>query len=182
MFLMSPLQHHFELKGWPEVQIVTRFWIVSGLVHRVRGSCSSTPSGSVGRHRVTPRQMSPRGWRRQTGTPTGRRSVPVVAGLGASGFAAADALLRVGAAVEVVEAAPTATSAVSRRTRDGCCEPSGADVRMGVRPDDYTARGDLLIPSPGSRPRHRWIAAPRPRRSGAASSWPGSCGRRGFPG
>jgi phospho-N-acetylmuramoyl-pentapeptide-transferase len=31
VFLMSPLQHHFELKGWPEVQIVTRFWIVSGL-------------------------------------------------------------------------------------------------------------------------------------------------------
>jgi phospho-N-acetylmuramoyl-pentapeptide-transferase len=31
VFLMSPLQHHFELKGWPEVQIVTRFWIISGL-------------------------------------------------------------------------------------------------------------------------------------------------------
>lgn len=31
VFLMSPLQHHFELKGWPEGQIVTRFWIISGL-------------------------------------------------------------------------------------------------------------------------------------------------------
>ena len=31
VFLMSPLQHHFELKGWPEGLIVTRFWIVSGL-------------------------------------------------------------------------------------------------------------------------------------------------------
>jgi phospho-N-acetylmuramoyl-pentapeptide-transferase len=31
IFLMSPLHHHFELKGWPEVLIVTRFWIVSGL-------------------------------------------------------------------------------------------------------------------------------------------------------
>jgi phospho-N-acetylmuramoyl-pentapeptide-transferase len=31
VFLMSPIQHHFELKGWPEVQIVTRFWIISGL-------------------------------------------------------------------------------------------------------------------------------------------------------
>jgi phospho-N-acetylmuramoyl-pentapeptide-transferase len=31
VFLMSPLQHHFELRGWPEVLIVTRFWIVSGL-------------------------------------------------------------------------------------------------------------------------------------------------------
>ena len=32
VFLMSPLQHHFELKGWPEVTIVIRFWIISGLV------------------------------------------------------------------------------------------------------------------------------------------------------
>ena len=32
VFLMSPLQHHFELKGWPEVTIVIRFWIVSGLL------------------------------------------------------------------------------------------------------------------------------------------------------
>jgi len=31
VFLMTPLQHHFELRGWPEVQIVTRFWIISGL-------------------------------------------------------------------------------------------------------------------------------------------------------
>jgi phospho-N-acetylmuramoyl-pentapeptide-transferase len=31
VFLMSPIQHHFELKGWPEVLIVTRFWIVSGM-------------------------------------------------------------------------------------------------------------------------------------------------------
>jgi phospho-N-acetylmuramoyl-pentapeptide-transferase len=31
VFLMTPLHHHFELKGWPEVLIVTRFWIVSGL-------------------------------------------------------------------------------------------------------------------------------------------------------
>ncbi len=32
VFLMSPVQHHFELKGWPEVTIVIRFWIVSGLL------------------------------------------------------------------------------------------------------------------------------------------------------
>lgn len=32
VFLMSPLHHHFELKGWPEVTIVVRFWIVSGLL------------------------------------------------------------------------------------------------------------------------------------------------------
>ncbi len=32
VFLMSPLHHHFELKGWPEVTIVVRFWIISGLL------------------------------------------------------------------------------------------------------------------------------------------------------
>ena len=28
-FRMAPLHHHFELKGWPETKIVTRFWILT---------------------------------------------------------------------------------------------------------------------------------------------------------
>lgn len=31
IFRMAPLQHHFELKGWGEVTIVVRFWILAGL-------------------------------------------------------------------------------------------------------------------------------------------------------
>ncbi|WP_067782912.1 phospho-N-acetylmuramoyl-pentapeptide-transferase [Actinomyces vulturis] len=31
VFKMAPLHHHFELKGWPEVNVVIRFWIVAGL-------------------------------------------------------------------------------------------------------------------------------------------------------
>jgi phospho-N-acetylmuramoyl-pentapeptide-transferase len=31
VFKMAPLQHHFELKGWSEVLIVVRFWIVQGM-------------------------------------------------------------------------------------------------------------------------------------------------------
>jgi len=31
LFKMAPLQHHFELMGWAEVTIVTRFWIICGL-------------------------------------------------------------------------------------------------------------------------------------------------------
>ncbi|WP_040158703.1 phospho-N-acetylmuramoyl-pentapeptide-transferase [Mobilicoccus massiliensis] len=31
VFRMAPLQHHFELKGWNEVTIVIRFWIVAGV-------------------------------------------------------------------------------------------------------------------------------------------------------
>ena len=29
VFLMAPLHHHFEKKGWAETKVVTRFWIVS---------------------------------------------------------------------------------------------------------------------------------------------------------
>jgi phospho-N-acetylmuramoyl-pentapeptide-transferase len=31
VFRMSPLQHHFELAGWSEVNIVVRFWIIAGI-------------------------------------------------------------------------------------------------------------------------------------------------------
>jgi phospho-N-acetylmuramoyl-pentapeptide-transferase len=31
VFLNSPLHHHFEMKGWAEITIVVRFWIISGL-------------------------------------------------------------------------------------------------------------------------------------------------------
>ncbi|GAA2005807.1 phospho-N-acetylmuramoyl-pentapeptide-transferase [Brevibacterium samyangense] len=36
VFRMAPLQHHFELKGWAEVTIVIRFWLIS-LVFVVAG-------------------------------------------------------------------------------------------------------------------------------------------------
>ncbi|MGP3951073.1 phospho-N-acetylmuramoyl-pentapeptide-transferase [Streptomyces sp. 7N604] len=31
VFRMAPLQHHFELKGWTEVLVVVRFWIIQGM-------------------------------------------------------------------------------------------------------------------------------------------------------
>lgn len=31
LFRMTPLHHHFELKGWSEVTIVIRFWIIAGI-------------------------------------------------------------------------------------------------------------------------------------------------------
>ncbi len=31
VFLMAPLHHHFELKGWNETKVVQRFWILGGL-------------------------------------------------------------------------------------------------------------------------------------------------------
>jgi phospho-N-acetylmuramoyl-pentapeptide-transferase len=32
VFLMAPLHHHFEKKGWSETKVVIRFWIISGLL------------------------------------------------------------------------------------------------------------------------------------------------------
>jgi phospho-N-acetylmuramoyl-pentapeptide-transferase len=29
LFKMAPLQHHFELSGWSETQVVQRFWLIS---------------------------------------------------------------------------------------------------------------------------------------------------------
>lgn len=31
LFKMAPLHHHFELSGWAEAKVVTRFWILGGL-------------------------------------------------------------------------------------------------------------------------------------------------------
>jgi phospho-N-acetylmuramoyl-pentapeptide-transferase len=28
-FLMAPIHHHFQRKGWPESKVVLRFWILS---------------------------------------------------------------------------------------------------------------------------------------------------------
>ncbi len=32
IFLMAPIHHHFELKGWKETKVVTRFWIIGILL------------------------------------------------------------------------------------------------------------------------------------------------------
>ena len=29
IFLMAPLHHHYEQKGWKETQVVVRFWIIT---------------------------------------------------------------------------------------------------------------------------------------------------------
>ena len=29
LFLMAPLHHHFELKGWSEPKVIVRFWIIT---------------------------------------------------------------------------------------------------------------------------------------------------------
>ena len=29
VFMMAPIHHHFELKGWAEPKIIVRFWIIA---------------------------------------------------------------------------------------------------------------------------------------------------------
>jgi phospho-N-acetylmuramoyl-pentapeptide-transferase len=32
IFLMSPLHHHFQQKGWSETQVVVRFWLIAAIL------------------------------------------------------------------------------------------------------------------------------------------------------
>jgi phospho-N-acetylmuramoyl-pentapeptide-transferase len=32
IFKMAPFHHHFEIKGWPEITVIIRFWILAGLL------------------------------------------------------------------------------------------------------------------------------------------------------
>ena len=32
IFLMAPIHHHFQLKGWPESKVTIRFWIIGGVL------------------------------------------------------------------------------------------------------------------------------------------------------
>lgn len=82
-----------------------------------------------------------------------------VAGLGSSGFAAADALLRVGANVEVLDA-ETPLDGDVRSRRAEILDALGGRVRLGVA-GDVVIGGDLLVPSPGLTPNHPWITGAR---------------------
>lgn len=35
IFLMAPIHHHFELKGWVENKIIVRFWIIALLANLI---------------------------------------------------------------------------------------------------------------------------------------------------
>lgn len=32
IFLMAPLHHHFQRKGWTETQVVIRFWLIGAML------------------------------------------------------------------------------------------------------------------------------------------------------
>ena len=48
IFRMSPLHHHFELGGWPETKVTTRFWIASALCSLAGGALVTAASMIAG--------------------------------------------------------------------------------------------------------------------------------------
>ncbi|MBN1589875.1 MAG: hypothetical protein JW888_10205, partial [Pirellulales bacterium] len=42
VFLCAPLHHHFQFKGWPETQIVVRFWIAAAVCAILGLACLKT--------------------------------------------------------------------------------------------------------------------------------------------
>lgn len=71
-----------------------------------------------------------------------------VAGIGIAGFAAADALLSVGADVTVIDSGDDER----RREKGAILEVLGAEVRLGSR-DSAADDADVLVVSPGIKPR-----------------------------
>ncbi|MFE7630072.1 UDP-N-acetylmuramoyl-L-alanine--D-glutamate ligase [Kocuria sp. NPDC057446] len=85
----------------------------------------------------------------------------VVAGIGVSGFAAADTLIELGARVVVVDGADTPAT---RAKADTLRIVGAADVLLGEQaqgtvPDVEGERPDLVVTSPGLRPDHSLLAA-----------------------
>ena len=97
----------------------------------------------------------------------------VVAGLAASGYAAADGLLELGARVIVLDESDTPAT----RERAAILEVLDATVRIGAGSTATLPDGvDLVVTSPGWPPRApSWPRLARVAcRSGPRSSWPGA--------
>lgn len=107
------------------------------------------------------------------GPPPEQRRV-VIAGLGLAGFSGADALLRRGGRVAIVDD----RDGDSQTEHGRVLELLGAEVRLGGAPE--LPDGDVLVVSTGIPLNSRWIAAARDRgmEHGVSSNWRGGCDRR----
>lgn len=120
VFLMAPLHHHFEKKGWQEPKIVIRFWIVSillGLAGLATLSCAEMTDCTF-----------------PTDLFAGSRFA--VAGLGRNGSAVVKALLAMGAEVQAWD-------------DKNPPEADPAQPRFTAAPIETLAGLDALILSPG---------------------------------
>ena len=138
---MAPLHHHFEMLGWHEITIVVRFWLIQGLC--VAAGLALFYAEWV--RLMVDHLVRDSDW----------SGVHVaVAGIGIAGFAAADALLSLGARVTAVDAG----DGPRQQERAQILDVLGATVRLGdgdTLPDGV----DLLVVSPGLSPLSPIIAA-----------------------
>ena len=112
-----PLHHHFEIKGWGEITIVVRFWIVQALF--VAAALSLFYAEWVRLRTDVPGLPAP-------GTADWSGLRVVVAGIGIAGFSCADALLERNADVVVID------------DQDGGAAQQGSDpLRSSVPPCDW---------------------------------------------
>ena len=58
IFAMAPIHHHFELKGWHENKVITRFWILS-IILAMAGVARRERSGRVREGRARQRISCP---------------------------------------------------------------------------------------------------------------------------
>lgn len=103
----------------------------------------------------------------------------VVAGIGVSGFAAADTLIELGARVVVLDGNDTARN---RQRADTLRIVGALDINLGQDamtyvPDVAGERPDLVVTSPGSHPRIPCWLLPgkKASRSGVTWNWRGAC-------
>ena len=85
----------------------------------------------------------------------------VVAGIGLSGFAAADTLIELGARVVVVDGADTPENRAKADTLRivGAADVLLGEAAQGAVPDVEGERPDLVVTSPGLRPDHPLLVA-----------------------
>ena len=151
---MAPLHHHFELKGWDEITVVIRFWIITGL-------CVAAGLGHllrrVGRRRMSDPRSTP-----SAGATPGTASARSSPGIGVSGFAAADNLTHLGAARH--RARRVGDDGDRGEKADAAGDPRRRrPARRGATARPPRRRRPASSPRPGWRPTRRCSRRPRAR-------------------
>ena len=150
IFRMAPIHHHFELLGWPEPQIIVRFWIVADHLRADRALHAEAPRDG------------------------GCRSGALVVGFRRTGQAVA----RVAGRARLRRARAPTRGDGRRARRSARRRLPGVELRLGAETPALLDGVDLVVPSPGV-PREAPLLArggsPRHSRPGARSSWRPAC-------